>query len=154
MLHIDSQRRLSCRNRPSLPLDRNTSPVQRSLQLLSFWIQVSYIQKPILKYTTFRCVQNTDTKRYQCCTTTDAPPAKGLPPLKGTDPKGPCPGTQVQVLRIVGERIVKKCEAQCPPHQVAVRGVCRDKVTSARELIREQQLQYLADDPASANEFH
>ncbi|KAK6732185.1 hypothetical protein RB195_016518 [Necator americanus] len=90
----------------------------------------------------YRCVRSTITKRLQCCST-------GENAVKRPDSKnrvvnnrkeygnGPCPGGQVQVLRIVGEHIVRKCESSCPPHQVAVRGICRDK--------------YHSDDPASFN---
>ncbi|CAJ0607862.1 unnamed protein product [Cylicocyclus nassatus] len=91
--------------------------------------------------TGYRCVRNVHTKGFQCCSVNDTPVKRPEPPKVVNNKKefgnGPCPGTQVQVLRIVGERIVKKCEAACPPHQVAVRGICRDK--------------YHSDDPISKN---
>ncbi|RCN24446.1 hypothetical protein ANCCAN_29857, partial [Ancylostoma caninum] len=83
----------------------------------------------------YRCVRSLTTKRFQCCSTGDSAVRRPDPRNRVVNNKkefgnGPCPGGQVQVLRIVGERIVKKCEASCPPHQVAVRGICRDKYHS------------------------
>lgn len=62
-----------------------------------------------------------------------------VPPKPPNNPNfsGPCSNGQVQVLRIVGERIMKKCEDKCPPHQVAVRGVCRDKYLADAPLNNE-----------------
>ncbi|KAK6035138.1 EB module [Cooperia oncophora] len=98
----------------------------------------------------YRCVRSTTTKRFQCCSTSDNAVRRPDPRNRVINNNnnnnnannksaatGPCPAGQVQVLRIVGERIVKRCETSCPPHQVAVRGICRDK--------------YHSDDPVSMN---
>lgn len=37
-----------------------------------------------------------------------------------------CPKYQVQVRRVVRERIIKRCENHCPLHHISIRGICRD----------------------------
>ncbi|PAV76107.1 hypothetical protein WR25_21575 isoform B [Diploscapter pachys] len=84
----------------------------------------------------YKCVRSVTTQRFQCCSTEDNTAGGRSSSIRKEQSKlsnkkdsnqGPCPNGQVQVMRIVGERIVKKCEDKCPPHQVAVRGICRDK---------------------------
>ncbi|VDM58994.1 unnamed protein product, partial [Angiostrongylus costaricensis] len=90
----------------------------------------------------YRCIRSTTTKRFQCCSIGDNSVRRPQPNNRVVNNKnngnnGPCPNGLVQVLRIVNERIVKKCETSCPPHQIPVRGVCRDR--------------YHADDPLANN---
>ncbi|CAI2349048.1 unnamed protein product [Caenorhabditis sp. 36 PRJEB53466] len=107
----------------------------------------------------YKCQKSTLSNRFQCCSSVDGGekegdeeegqpklPVRGRPVVGGRTvtnknkenaANGPCSNGQVQVLRIVGERIVKKCEDKCPPHQVAVRGVCRDKYLADAPLNNE-----------------
>ncbi|GMR42638.1 hypothetical protein PMAYCL1PPCAC_12833 [Pristionchus mayeri] len=83
--------------------------------------------------TGYDCVKSTTSKRMQCCSAAkeeeeekEEEEQEEVVEEKPKRREGPCPGGKVQVLRIIGEKIVKKCEDKCPPHQIAVRGVCRD----------------------------
>ncbi|KAJ1358575.1 hypothetical protein KIN20_017042 [Parelaphostrongylus tenuis] len=85
----------------------------------------------------YRCVRSTTSKQFRCCSTGSSTVIKPQPNNQVVNNKnnannGPCPNGQVQVLRIVGERIVKKCETSCPPHQIAVRGVCPRQISCRR----------------------
>lgn len=87
----------------------------------------------------YDCVKSTTNKRMQCCSAAkeeEENEEEEKEEVEEEKPKrregtvdygrsidygivvGPCPGGKVQVLRIIGEKIVKKCEDKCPPHQV------------------------------------
>uniref|UniRef100_A0A914C9V7 BPTI/Kunitz inhibitor domain-containing protein n=1 Tax=Acrobeloides nanus TaxID=290746 RepID=A0A914C9V7_9BILA len=106
--------------------------------------------------TGYTCVKNTKNGNYQCCTNSNvaASRARTFGKRYGNNPMhklsqrkddvtgkvtgNGCPSYQVQVQRLVNGRIVKRCENSCPPHQVAIRGICRDV--------------HLADEPMSGAE--
>ncbi|KJH51382.1 hypothetical protein DICVIV_02396 [Dictyocaulus viviparus] len=88
----------------------------------------------------YTCVRSITTKIFQCCSTNDSSTGRSTPinreiSNKKNSTQAPCLNGQVLVLRIVDEHIVKKCEASCPPHQMAVRGVCRDRYQDDKPIM-------------------
>uniref|UniRef100_A0AC34QTC2 BPTI/Kunitz inhibitor domain-containing protein n=1 Tax=Panagrolaimus sp. JU765 TaxID=591449 RepID=A0AC34QTC2_9BILA len=83
----------------------------------------------------YQCVKNTKNGNYQCCTTGTA--TKFSSRKDDARNGSGCPSYQVQVQRVINGRVVKRCESSCPPHQVAVRGVCRD-IQQADEPIPQE----------------
>lgn len=82
----------------------------------------------------YSCLANVNTGNYQCCSSGSTTFNKKLKKRGRSSWTfrthslliGHCPHGQVQVRRVVGGKIVKRCEHKCPPKQVAIRGVCRD----------------------------